>query len=104
MTFAERLKQLREQAGLTQESLARKSNLSLGAVRNYEQGIREPYWQIVFQLAEALGVSCEVFRDAVAPPTEQPSKAAGSPASERSGGKAAGKPARPKARPRKPKK
>jgi transcriptional regulator with XRE-family HTH domain len=62
MTFAERLRELREAAGLTQAALADASGLSLGAVRNYEQGIREPYWSAIFKLADALGVSCEAFR------------------------------------------
>jgi len=70
MTFAERLRELREKAGLTQEGLARKCGLSVGAVRNYEQGIREPYWHLVFKLADVLGVSCEVFKDCV--PEDEP--------------------------------
>jgi transcriptional regulator with XRE-family HTH domain len=65
MTFADRLRGLREAAGLTQAALADAAGLSLGAVRNYEQGIREPYWAAVFKLADALGVSCEAFRDCV---------------------------------------
>jgi transcriptional regulator with XRE-family HTH domain len=62
MTFAERLRELREQAGLTQAALAERSALSIGAVRNYEQGLREPYWAALFMLADALGVSSEAFR------------------------------------------
>jgi len=62
MTFAERLRELREQAGLTQARLAETSGLPLGSIRNYEQGQREPYWQVVFKLAEALGVSSEAFK------------------------------------------
>lgn len=65
MTFAERLRELREQAGLTQEGLAARSAMSIGTIRNYEQGIREPYWRGVFQLADALGVSSEAFRDCI---------------------------------------
>jgi transcriptional regulator with XRE-family HTH domain len=63
MTFADRLRELREAAGLTQEALADATGLSLGAVRNYEQGIREPYWSTIFKLADALGVSVEAFRE-----------------------------------------
>jgi transcriptional regulator with XRE-family HTH domain len=66
MTFAERLRQLREKAGLTQESLAVRAGMSIGSVRNYEQGIREPYWKGVFQLAAALGVTSEAFAVCVA--------------------------------------
>ncbi len=60
-TFAERLRELRERAGLTQAQLAEASGLPIGSIRNYEQGQREPYWNVVFQLAGALGVSCEAF-------------------------------------------
>jgi transcriptional regulator with XRE-family HTH domain len=65
MTFGERLRELREKAGLTQESLARAADTSIGNVRNYEQGIREPRWQLVYKLAAALGVSCEAFAGCV---------------------------------------
>jgi transcriptional regulator with XRE-family HTH domain len=62
-TFADRLRQLREQAGQTQEQLAERSRLPIGSIRNYEQGQREPRWVVVFRLAKALGVSCEAFAD-----------------------------------------
>jgi transcriptional regulator with XRE-family HTH domain len=62
-TFAERLRELREKAGLTQQQLADASGLPVGSLRNYEQGQREPYWQVVFRLAAALGVGCEAFAD-----------------------------------------
>jgi transcriptional regulator with XRE-family HTH domain len=65
MTFAERLQELREKAGLTQAQLAESSGLPLGSIRNYEQGQREPYWTVVFKLADALGVSCEAFKSCV---------------------------------------
>jgi transcriptional regulator with XRE-family HTH domain len=61
-TFAERLKQLREQAGLTQASLAQASGLSLGIIRDYEQGKKEPALRSAFKLAEVLGISVEVFK------------------------------------------
>jgi DNA-binding XRE family transcriptional regulator len=38
--FAARLKKLREQAKLTQEQLAEKSNLDVGTIRQLEQGTR----------------------------------------------------------------
>jgi transcriptional regulator with XRE-family HTH domain len=76
MTFGERLRELREQAGLTQERLAYKSAMSIGSIRNYEQGIREPYWKGVFQLAEALGVDCSAFKVCVgAEPVVKPAPA-----------------------------
>ena len=66
MTFADRLRQLRggpgDDAGWACRSkrLARRFDS-----RTYEQGQREPYWGVVFKLADALGVSCETFRDCV---------------------------------------
>jgi len=62
-TFAERLKQLREKAGLTQAGLAQRSGLSLGIVRDYEQERKEPALRSAFKLADALGVDCSVFKD-----------------------------------------
>lgn len=40
--FAERFKQLRKEAQLTQEELASKLFMSKGAIGNYESGAREP--------------------------------------------------------------
>jgi transcriptional regulator with XRE-family HTH domain len=61
-TFAEKLKELREKAGLTQAGLADKSGLSLGVVRDYEQSRKEPSLQSAFKLATALGVDCRAFQ------------------------------------------
>jgi hypothetical protein len=41
-TFAERLRQLRERAGLTQEQLVQASGVNIWTIRGYEQGRREP--------------------------------------------------------------
>jgi transcriptional regulator with XRE-family HTH domain len=64
-TFGEKLRQLRGEAGLTQEELARQAGLGLGAVRDYEQGRKGPSVASLFKLAGALGVSCEAFKDCV---------------------------------------
>jgi len=63
MTFAEKLKELRAQAGLTQIQLAEASGSSLGAVRDYEQGNRIPLLPAATKLARALGVDCTAFAD-----------------------------------------
>jgi DNA-binding XRE family transcriptional regulator len=78
-TFAERLRQLRLGAGLTQEQLASAAALPLGSIRNYEQGQREPYWQVVFRLAAALGTDATAFAGCVGtePPQAPPKKARG---------------------------
>lgn len=72
MTFGEKLRQLRQDAELSQEGLARKANMSVSAVRQYEQGLREPYWRGLFELSAALGVSSEVFRDCEERQSEKP--------------------------------
>ena len=59
--FANRLKQLRQQAGLTQEQLAYRSGLSGAAIRHLEQGLREPTYATLLKLADALGVSLAAF-------------------------------------------
>jgi len=65
-TFAGRLKELREQAGLTQQQLGEKAGLHKLTVAKLEQGIREPTWATVQVLVEALGLSCEAFMRAPA--------------------------------------
>jgi transcriptional regulator with XRE-family HTH domain len=65
VTFAEKLKELREQAGMTQTALADASRLPLGSIRGYEQGQREPLWDVLFKLAAALGSDCRAFADCV---------------------------------------
>jgi transcriptional regulator with XRE-family HTH domain len=65
MTFADRLKELRKRAGLTQAELASASGVPLYSIRNYEQGRRAPYWNVVFQLANACGVGVGEFADCV---------------------------------------
>jgi transcriptional regulator with XRE-family HTH domain len=64
-TFAKRLRELREGAGLTQAGLAEAAGLPLGSVRNYEQGQREPYSRALAKLARGLGVSMDDFADAL---------------------------------------
>jgi transcriptional regulator with XRE-family HTH domain len=66
MTFAEQLRQLRDGAGLTQAALAVASGLSLGVVRDYEQGKKEPTLRSAVKLASALGVGVETFAASVA--------------------------------------
>src|SRR4051794_35417525 len=63
MTLAEKLRQLREGAGLTQEKLAERSGINLWTIRGYEQGRREPNWKGIICLASGLGVAVETFAD-----------------------------------------
>jgi transcriptional regulator with XRE-family HTH domain len=82
MTFGERLRELRQAAGLSQPQLADAAGVPVGSIRNYEQGQREPYWFVVFKLAKALGVSCEAFAacvpvEGVKPPPPAPRRGKG---------------------------
>ncbi len=99
--FARRLKELREGAGLTQQQLGEQAGMHKLSVAKLEQGIREPTWATVQALADALGVSCEAFREEPGPMPEpqrgRPRKAA--PAGEEAREKLA--PKRPRGRPRK---
>ena len=61
MKFREKLRELREGAGLTQQQLADKAGLTLHSVRNHEQGQRNPSWTAVVRLSRALGVPTDTF-------------------------------------------
>ncbi len=63
MPFAERLKRLRLEAGLTQVELARRSGMHKFGLAKIEQGISSPRWETVLALARALGVSVSAFTD-----------------------------------------
>jgi transcriptional regulator with XRE-family HTH domain len=68
--FARRLKELREGAGLTQQQLGERAGLHKLSVAKLEQALREPTWATVQALADALGVSCEAFREKPGPAPE----------------------------------
>jgi transcriptional regulator with XRE-family HTH domain len=80
MTFAEKLRQLREERGWSQNDLATASGVSVWAIRDYEQAKRrfDPGLQLLVKLAKALGISLDVFADCAgtddAQPTAKPKK------------------------------
>lgn len=58
MTFKERLREKRQEAGLTQAELAKKAFVTDRTIQNYELGTRKPRnMKIVSDLAIALGTS-----------------------------------------------
>jgi transcriptional regulator with XRE-family HTH domain len=59
MAFHERIKALREAAGLSQEALARTAGISTSAVTKLEQAGKEPSWDTAKKLAYALGVTLD---------------------------------------------
>jgi transcriptional regulator with XRE-family HTH domain len=61
-SFGERLRDLREKAGLTRSEFAIKVGLELKAIWSLEGGKTRPSWDTVCRLADALEVSAEMFR------------------------------------------
>ncbi|MBI1917670.1 MAG: helix-turn-helix transcriptional regulator [Planctomycetes bacterium] len=105
MSFAKRLRELRQERGLSRVELAGRAGLGPKTVRDYEQGLREPTLRSAFKLAEVLGVPVEDFKDGVAEdagapakplPKGRPRKPAPAAQETSSAGKATGTPARQK--------
>jgi DNA-binding XRE family transcriptional regulator len=63
MAFKDRLRTLRDAAGMTQEGLARAADLSASTVAKLERGPLDPHWATALALADALGASLDDFRD-----------------------------------------
>lgn len=59
--FGERLRELREAAGISQYLLAKRSKVTAAAISRIEQGDREPNWLTVVLLARALGLDVADF-------------------------------------------
>jgi transcriptional regulator with XRE-family HTH domain len=59
--FAQRLRELREAANLSQSDLARRSGVSRPTLSKLEGGEQEPTWEMVSRLAGALSVKVTVF-------------------------------------------
>jgi transcriptional regulator with XRE-family HTH domain len=85
-TFGEKLQRLREEAGISQAELSRRSGAPLDSVRNWEQNRNLPRIDAATRLARALGVSLDLLAvDAQAdaghadagPPAEQKGKGKG---------------------------
>ncbi len=60
-TFAARLKELREGAGLSQKELAERAGVSQRAISHWEQGLHEPGLLAGPALAAALGVELDAL-------------------------------------------
>ena len=56
MSFASRLRQAREQSGLTQQDLAEKLGVTKSAIGNYENGVSSPNWDILLKIFDVLQV------------------------------------------------
>lgn len=73
--FAARLRELRAARNWTQGELAAAAKVSARAVAQWEQGLRQPSWENVIALADALGVSTEAFRQEPTQPEAEKRKA-----------------------------
>jgi transcriptional regulator with XRE-family HTH domain len=63
MLFAEKLRQLREAAGLSESKLADASGVTFASIHGYGGSRRKPSFSAVVKIAKALGVTCEAFAD-----------------------------------------
>ena len=69
MSFASRLRQTREQAGLTQLELAEKLGVTKSAVGNYENGVSSPKWDVLVRIFDVLHVEPNfLYQDSFSPP------------------------------------
>jgi transcriptional regulator with XRE-family HTH domain len=85
MHFANRLRSIREAAGLSQYEVARRSGLSRETLSKLEKGDREPSWGTIQLLALVLKVPCTEFLDpAVKPPEDTGPRPRGRPAKGKS--------------------
>lgn len=79
--FGARLRELRKNAGLTQQKLANKAGISLSTLTSLEQGREgEPTWKTVRLLAKALGVSVAEFETPDEPTGVEPPNETAQPA------------------------
>ena len=61
MRYNEKLKMIRENAGMSQEQLAHALGVRKSAVSNWEQGIRKPRHELMGQIAALFNSSVDVL-------------------------------------------
>lgn len=72
MPLAERIKEARENAGLTQRQLAELLHVSRGSIANYESGLSAPNEPILIQLMQILNVDANtLYQDYEIPTVEE---------------------------------
>lgn len=87
MTFAEKLRELRDAKGISEAKLAEASGVPFGTVHEYGLGRRKPSFAAVVKLAKALGVTCEAFAECDDVAAEESPKAEPAPKKPKGGGK-----------------
>jgi transcriptional regulator with XRE-family HTH domain len=63
VNIAEKIKEARSQAGLSQRQLAEAVGVTVRAVRFWEAGQREPHWSLIVRIARATGQPLVYFTD-----------------------------------------
>jgi transcriptional regulator with XRE-family HTH domain len=63
MTFAEKLRELRDAAHISEAKLAKASGVSFAALHDYGLGRRKPSVAAAAKIARVLGVTCDAFTD-----------------------------------------
>jgi transcriptional regulator with XRE-family HTH domain len=91
MTFGEKLRELRDKAGLSEAKLAKASGVSFGAIHNYGLGFRKPAFSAVVKIAKALGVTCEAFAECEDVASDEPAAKPKVPAPKKPRGRGKGK-------------
>jgi transcriptional regulator with XRE-family HTH domain len=89
-SFAQRLRQLRERADISQYRLAKLSGVTKQTLSNLESGLGGPSWETVRRLVAALGVAYEDFAvpELVMPPAADAApRGRGRPRSEQAAAK-----------------
>lgn len=59
MSFAESLRQKREQKNMSQEQLAKKLGITQAVISQYENGSTSPTVALAVKIAKELGTTCE---------------------------------------------
>ena len=95
-SFAQKLRALREDKGLSKYALAKQAGLSKQEVSRLELGQREPSWATVQALTAALGVTCEAFAESVAASSSEPIRPRGRPRKHEAERKPPSTPRRPR--------
>jgi len=63
MKFSDKVKYLREKKGMTQEELAKLTNVSQVAIHAYENGKAKPLRNTQIQLAKILRIDVDILMD-----------------------------------------
>ncbi len=63
MTTGEKIKHFRNLCGISQETLGQLSGINSATIKKYEYGIRNPKPDQLMKIANALGISINVFMD-----------------------------------------